>query len=292
MITKPRIIITGASGLIGTELTKYFVANKWYVSALVRNAKNYTNSKYVTYIEYDLTKPVNKDVFKGADYLIHAAYVKRDSKHPNAFDLNIDGAKRLLKISRANKLKRAVFLSSMSADKAAISDYGKQKYAIEKLFSHSNDIILRLGLVIGNGGLIRQIVHFMRTRHIAPLIDSGQQPIQVIGVYDLPLIIDKVLSSNLNSLFMIGTPEVYSYRELYIAIRERFKLRAILLPVPFWLPLYIIRTINFLHLPLGVTEDNLWGLKKLRAYDTLLSLQKIGITIDNLYDILRKIDIK
>jgi nucleoside-diphosphate-sugar epimerase len=135
---KKTVIITGASGFLGSALVEYFKQQGWQVIALVRNAGGYS-APGVTYVEYDLSKPFDDSVFAGADYLVHAAYVKYDSKNPDALKINLDGAKRLLKASRQHKLKKNVFISSMSAHSGAESVYGKQKLAVEKLFKGASN---------------------------------------------------------------------------------------------------------------------------------------------------------
>jgi nucleoside-diphosphate-sugar epimerase len=282
----PTIIITGASGFVGSELVTYFRLKGWQVRALVRNPATYPSHQNVQAYAYDLDQAIDDAAFEAADYLIHAAYVKDSRQQHDSFAVNVGAAKRLLAVSRAHKLKRTIFISSMSAHPDAVSGYGKQKCAIEKLFSRPEDSIVRCGLVIGNGGLIKNIVQFMRSKHAAPLIDGGRQPLQVLAIYDLARIIDRIIDKKLAGSFQVAHPNVYSYREFYQTIIADLRLKAIVVPVPFFVPLFAIRLVNWLHLPLSVTEDNLWGLRKLQAFETLPDLQKLGLHIDDLYAIL------
>jgi nucleoside-diphosphate-sugar epimerase len=282
------IIITGANGFVGSALVEHFAQKGWQIRALVREPDHFTARKNTTYFAYDMQESPASAIFNNADYLIHTAYVKEDRKYPAAYQINIDAAKKLMKQSRKHHISKNVFMSSMSAHAEAVSGYAKQKFEIESLFSTKKDASIRSGLVIGNGGLIKQIVQFMKTRHIAPLIDGGEQPLQIIAIYDLVRAIEGILESNLHGTFAIGTPEVYTYREFYQTIRRKLNIKAVIIPVPFWVPLYVIRIINWLHLPLGVTEDNLWGLKKLKSFETLPTLKKLGIKLDTLEDALDK----
>ena len=284
----PIIVITGANGFVGRHLVEYFQNKGWQVRALVRRADRFKNNKNTTYYEYDLGQPLADKVFQSADYLVHTAYIKEDRHHPDAMRVNVSGTQQLLAISRKHHLKRTIFMSSMSAHENAVSGYGKQKFQLEALFDRSQDTVIRSGLVIGNGGLIKQIIKFLSSKHLAPLIDGGDQPLQVIAVYDLVKVIDAIIAKNVSGTLTIGTPEVYSYREFYLAIAQATGIKFLILPVPFILPLYVIRLVNALHLPLQVTEDNLWGLKKLQAFETLPDLQKLDITLDPLDVILKK----
>jgi len=288
----PTMVISGASGFLGAQLVDYFEAQGWQVVALVRTPPKYSKRKLVHYVAFDLAQPFDDTCFKGADYLVHAAYVKSDRRHPDALAINVDGAQRLITASRKYKLKKNIFISSMSAHGEAVSTYGKQKLAVEKLFATKRDVVLRSGLILGNGGIVNQMAAFMRSKHVVPLIDGGKQPLQVIAVYNLVEVIAAVLPSRLSGKFTTATPQVYTYKEFYQAIARQLGVRVIFVPVPFGLLLALLRIASTLHLPLSVNEDNLWGLKKLRAADTTADLRCIGVHVDSLETALRKTSIQ
>ncbi len=284
---KPKIIITGASGFLGTELIKQFKRDDWQIVALVRNAKKY-KTKGVEYVEYDLSKPFDDSAFAGADYLIHTAYMKHDSKHPDAMKINYDGSKRVLQASRKYKLKRNVFISSMSAHSGAESVYGKQKLKIEKLFSGSDCTVIRSGLIMGNGGIVKQMADFMKSKHAVPLIGGGKQPLQVIGVYDLVRVIKAILKQNKSGTFTIATPEIYSYKTFYQKLSKKLGIKILYVPVPIGLLLGITKLTALLHLPFSINSDNVLGLKNLRSAQTAGDLTKLKIELDDLDKILTK----
>ena len=285
---QPTVVITGASGFVGTKLVNHFLDQGWKINALVRNAKKYRAKKDVAYFEYDLEKPVDEAAFKGADYLVHTAYVKYDRNHPDAMELNKKAAERLVAASRKYGLKKNVFMSSMSAHDEAKSVYGKQKLAVEEVFNTGGDVNLRFGLILGDGGLVKQMSEHIRTKRIVPLIDGGKQPLQVIGVYDLVRVIQRVIEQGLSGTFTVANPEVVTNKQFYQAVAKRLGVKAIFVPVPFFAILGAMRTINFLRLPLAVNEDNLWGLKMLRSVDNAEDLKKIGIKLDPLDTVLDK----
>jgi nucleoside-diphosphate-sugar epimerase len=283
---QPTIIITGASGFLGSTLVEYFVNKGWRVIGLVRHPKNQEVRKNIRYEKYDITKPVDEALFKGADYLVHTAFVKYDRQHPDAMDINLKGAKNVLAASRGNKLKKNIFLSSMSAHKQAKSVYGKQKLAIEGLFNTNRDVAIRSGLIVGNGGIVKNMVGFMKSKHMVPLIGGGTQPLQIVAVYDLARVIERLLTTKVSGVLTIATPTVYSYKQFYQAIARQLGITVLYVPVPFWVLLGAMRMVSTLHLPLSVNEDNLWGLKMLRSADTAPDLKKIDMTLDSLEEAL------
>lgn len=183
-------------------------------------------------------------------------------------------------------------MSSLSAQPDAVSSYGKQKYRIEKLFKAKNEVSVRSGLVIGDGGLLKQTVNFMKSKHVMPLIDGGKQPLQIIALYDLAAAIERLLVSADSGSYTIASPQPYTYRSVYRIIAEKLKIRVTFIPVPFIIPQTILRTVQILHLPFPVNEDNLLGLRKLRYQDTTADLQKLGLRVDDLETTLTKLTLK
>lgn len=290
MSKQPVVAITGANGFLGSVLQKHFLAKGWQVRALVRTPGK--PKKNLSYATYDLTQPIDDTILTGVDYLVHAAYVKQTSARSGAFDSNVLGAKQILAASRANKLKKNVFISSMSSHPGAISVYGRQKLRIEKTFNGKQDISLRPGLIIGNGGLVKNLVTFMKKRRVAPLIGGGKQPLQIVSVDDLAIAIDTALTSTASGIYTIAHPTVYQYKDFYKKVARHLHIRVLFLPIPFGLLLALFNLVDFLHLPLAVGKDNLLGLKKLIAVDTAPDLKKLGLTLDDLDQALKKSDLQ
>jgi nucleoside-diphosphate-sugar epimerase len=284
---KQTVIITGANGFLGSTLVTSFKRDGWQVIALVRNAHTYTTPG-VNYVEFDLAKPFDTSAFAGADYMIHAAYVKYDHKHPDAFTINVEGSKRLLKASREHKLKRNIFISSMSAHAGAESTYGKQKLGIEKLFKGADCAVIRSGLIMGDGGMVKQMTDFMKSKHVVPLIGGGKQPLQVVAIYDLVRVIKAILQQKYSGTLTIATPEVYTYKTFYSKLSKQLGIKVAFIPVPLGMLMGIVKLTSSLHLPFSINEDNVLGLKNLRSAETADDLRSIHIELDNLDKILSK----
>jgi nucleoside-diphosphate-sugar epimerase len=289
---KPTIAITGAHGFLGSALVQHFADSGWNVLALVREVPSAPKTPNVRFMKYDLRYDLDPTVLEDVDYLIHAAFVKYSNKNPEALKDNINGAKKLLAVSRASKLKKNIFISSMSSHEDAISVYGKQKLAIESLFNTKEDVIVRAGLIVGNGGLVHQMYSFMKSKHILPLVGGGKQPLQVIGVYDLVNIIEKLLEPKFYGLYTVANPRIYTYKEFYRTLAKSKNIAVVFVPVPFWVLISTIRLIHALHLPLDISEDNALGLKQLRSVDNKKDMQKIDVETDDLRTVIDKMDIK
>jgi nucleoside-diphosphate-sugar epimerase len=285
----PTVFITGASGFVGSQLVNFLAARGWNVVGLVRDPEKFETRKNVRYVAYDLHKPFDAAILRGADYLVHAAYVKFDRAHKDAFELNVSGTERLLAAAREYGVKKSVFMSSMSAHEGAVSVYGRQKLAIEALLDASNDVILRCGLIVGNGGIVQQMAKFLQTKRVVPLVDGGTQPLQIIGIHNLLEVVEQVFERDLHGRFVVANPKVYAYKDLYNAMGGRLGVKPIFVPVPFFVLLAAMRAMAFLRLPLAVSEDNLWGLKKLRAVDNSADVKELDVELDTLHEALARL---
>jgi|ERR1035437_4631498 nucleoside-diphosphate-sugar epimerase len=273
----PTIIITGANGFIGSELVKHFSGKGWKVIALVHHVPK-EKIESVNYKEYDLSLSPDEQLFTDADYLIHGAYVKHDS-HPDAYEINIQGAKNILSLSRKYNLKKNIFLSSISSRADALSNYGKQKFAIEKLFNIDKDLVIRPGLVIGNGGLVKEMTEFIKRKGVVPLIGSGKQPIQTVAVDDLISFIDAALTNEFTGTITIAEPNAITYKEFYKALSKQINSKPLFIPMPFFIAEMVLSVAKLVGMKLPVTKENLLGLKNNRYIDTSEDLKKIGMVI-------------
>jgi len=165
--------------------------------------------------------------------------------------------------------------------------YGRQKLAVEYLFDTKKDISLRPGLIIGNGGIVKQMVTFMRSKHVVPLVGGGRQPLQSIAVDDLVMCIQRALSTSAHGVLTVAHPDVFTYKTFYQTLSRVFSIKTIFIPVPLWLLLTVARLIRIAHLPVGFTEENVLGLKQLRSVDTEHDLATLGVTIMPLAEALR-----
>ena len=288
----PSVIITGANGFIGSNLVKHFYEKGWRVLALVHNLPTLKLTG-VEYYQYDLSTSIDEAIFDKADYLIHCAYIKYDSKASKASidsnQININGAKQLISLSKKHRLKHNIFLSSMSAQPEAESNYGKQKFALEKFFVGENDLVIRPGLVLGSGGLFYQMSDFIKKNKLIPLISGGKQPLQTVFIDDLILAIDRAIQKNISGNYTVAEPTAVSYQEFYQALCEKLKIDARFVSVPYFLVDLGVTFFSLLKIRLPITKENLLGLKTLKAVDVTKDLNKFGLTVRSYKESLKNI---
>jgi len=257
------IVITGASGFIGRYLVEYFQNKGYKVLALIHSAYQAALPQ-VEYRQFDLDSFSGDVIPKEAEAVIHTAYIPY--RKGNNSDLrNLKGTERLLKISRKKNVKKFIFLSSFSALDNAISHYGKNKYELEIIFDKKKDLIIRPGLVIGNGGLYRNIKSIINKAALIPLIGGGSQPVQTIKIENLAKIIQGGIENNVSGYYNIADGNAFPIKDLYKSIAKENNKKVRFINVPYRLATILIKTMElFLKKP-PLTMENLYGLKQMKA---------------------------
>ena len=200
--------------------------------------------------------------------------------------LDVAAAERLLAASRAAGVPRNVLLSSLSARDGAPSVYGRQKVAVERLFSTVRDTVLRAGLVVGGGGLFAAMRAHVRDGRPVPVISGGCQPVQIVAIADLLRAVAAVIDRDLPGLLVVAHPEAVPYRELQKAIARHERVRPRLVPVPYHLVEVAVRIAEALRLPLPIRRDSLVGLRAMTWVDPRPSLERLELRLESLSEAL------
>jgi len=166
-----KILITGASGYVGSVLTNYLLSKKFKVIAMDTqwfgiNLKKHKNLKI---IKKDY-REINNNDLKKVDSIIHLANIANDpgaELNPQlSWNINVLGTMGLLELCKKNKIKQFIYASSGSVygikkerkvtedlSLLPISLYNKTKMIAERiLMSYSKDMkihIIRPATVCG-----------------------------------------------------------------------------------------------------------------------------------------------
>jgi len=114
---KPVALVTGANGLIGSNLVRELLHEGYSVKVLVRTSSNLESldGLDVSIVYGDILKPETlTDAFKNCDYLFHCAAVFSywGSSHKELNQIAVNGTLNVLKAARDSDIKRIVVTSS------------------------------------------------------------------------------------------------------------------------------------------------------------------------------------
>ncbi len=225
------VLITGANGFIARHLAAVLRAAGWRVLGTSRQDAAVADFHriYRKRLGDGLA-----DVFaeEPVDAIVHAALDAGSA----AYATNVEGTTRWLREAAAAGVGTQIFLSSLSADAQASSDYGRAKHALEQRFLAAGQIVFRLGVVVGDGGMFARMVDSVRRSPVVPLLDNGAQLIYVLGIDFLCAVVRDTIASDGQGLrgraWNLQQPTPYPLRAVLQAICAAYHLRRVFLPLP------------------------------------------------------------
>ena len=130
------IALTGATGFVGQAVLAEALRCEEPVRALTR--RHMAQREGVAWVEGTLdSKPALAQLVAGAEAVIHVAGLT-NTPDPDAFhEANVVGTQNLLRACQDARVKRFIFVSSLSAREPELSRYGHSKAEAEKWVSAS-----------------------------------------------------------------------------------------------------------------------------------------------------------
>lgn len=154
---KKKIIITGGSGFIGTNLVEYFLSLGWDVLNIdIRSPRNSDHINY--WQEVDILDRENLlSVFHTyePDYVLHfAAHTFLDEKEDLSFyAANIQGVRNIVDAVRStSNIKRTIFASSQLVCKIGFQPETDEDYCPNTLYGHSKVVGEQIVRAVGDLG--------------------------------------------------------------------------------------------------------------------------------------------
>jgi len=267
------VAITGARGFLGRDIVRTLRAAGHVATGLVRQSRRGDDPSHGDR-PYDLSELPSPMLLDGIDAVVHCAFAPAGPQHPDAYAVNVDGTMRLFALAAEHGVP-FLFISSFSAIPEARSVYGRQKYELETRLSSRGACIVRPGLVVGNGGLVRDLVSMMRARHVLPLVDGGLQPVQCIWLADIAAIVVALVERRCPArTISVATAPPLTSRELACDIRSALRIRAATVSIPYRVAYAAARLLEAVGLRSPLAAESLLGLRtsRIQPVDDVRSL--------------------
>jgi len=251
-----KMLIFGAAGFIGSHLARHAASLGHRVICFCRSARvqGFDGECHT----WSLGGPLDDAVIEGAECALHLAHDFDGSKGAaKTLTGTIDAVQKLRQVG----VRRQVVFSSYSAGPHASSLYGRTKLALEeKLLGMDGVVIVRPGLVLGDGGIYGRIRTFVRLSPLVPLPDGGAGKVPVIEIGRLCEQIQMIASADfVQQEYNLFERELFTLRAVVEGAAHEADRRIWVIPVPPSLVLLGLRMASTLRLPLPVNADNLAG---------------------------------
>lgn len=233
------ILVTGATGFIGSRLVSVLSSSGYTVKGLSR--KKLADTKNVKYIQADV---FNLEQLKSAMHGIDIAYYLLHSMEGNKSEWQEFAsrertqAQNFLNAATASGVKRIIYLGGLVNDSLELSPHMRSRKEVGEILASGNIPVteLRASIIIGAKGgsyaMLRYLVERLRIMICPSWVKSLAQPIAVDDVvYYLAECITR--SETTGKIFEIGGPEKITYEQLMRVYSAYLNKNLFVLQIPF-----------------------------------------------------------
>lgn len=220
------VLVTGASGFIGTALVPRLLAAGHTPRLMMRSAPN-AAPPGVQVVRGDLADPASlAAAVRGADAVVHLGAATSGGRLDPAvtYRVNVGGTTALIDACRTAGCRRVVVMSTQHVHLPRPGLYGQTKRIADALFTAADlDVtILRPSLVYGPGtrGVFVKLAGLVRSLPVIPIIGPGQWHLRPVWVGDLADVVVQSLARPelAGRTYDVGGPDSVTYTEFVAAI--------------------------------------------------------------------------
>ncbi|MEO8575531.1 MAG: complex I NDUFA9 subunit family protein [Gemmatimonadales bacterium] len=282
------VVVTGASGLVGTRLCIELVKTGWKVRAVVRDTAKAAHR--LGHLDLEMRVGDVRDrhsmqaAMKGAGSLVHLAAVAIEKGGDSYASINTEATQVILDAARAESVERIVYMSQNGSDSSSPFPFLRSKGVAQNIVTESTAkwTVLRPSVIFGpNDEFVNVLARLVRLSPlIFPLPGGGSARFQPVAVSDIARAIIKILEddSTIHRSYAIGGSTPLTLRQMTERILIAMNTSRVLVGVP--IPL--IRPVVALSQKLLPNPPVTTGLLDLLSMDNVIEhndLQhELGIT--------------
>ncbi len=290
-----KYLITGATGLVGSELLNYLKTDKQNkIYSLIHN-KTLRQSNNIYTVTGDLLD-INslKRIPKDIDIIFHCAAAINADSPEDYYKINVEGTRNLLKAAKLEKVKLFVYFSSWAVNPLA-GDYANSKYLAEKeVRKFKKYLIIRPSDIFSdNKSHLYDLVNYVKKLPVVPIIGDGKYIVSPIYVKDLINSIFYLIKNNkVNETYTVIGPQVYTFNQIISLIQQYLKVNKLIIQIPKKIIYPIIYITDKLHIPFPFTTEKYKRLSSKKIMEKVLSFSESKIKPLNFETALTKFKIR
>lgn len=306
----PSVLISGGSGLIGSNLTRHLIERGYDIIILTREKNKASDNPKISYSVWNVKdKKIDMEVVKKVDHIVHLAGAGvmdkkwTDDYKKTIIDSRVKSAELILSCLKENNNNLKTFVSA-----SAIGWYGKdaepliRKDGFIETDPASNDFLgetcilweaasdpvtalgarlvkLRTGIVLSNkGGAFKEYKTPMNFG-VASILANGNQAVSWIHIDDLcRMYCEAIENTFLNGSYNAVAPEPVSQKNLILKLGQKMRARFF---IPMHVPAFMLKAI-FGKRSIEILKSATVSNKKIKAAGFTFLYPSIDAALDEL----------
>jgi NADH dehydrogenase len=237
------ILVTGATGFIGSEILRRASRRGWRVRGLARRpdrAEELGRLPHVELFRGDVAEPDDLDeAMEGVSAVIHLVGIIAPTREQDFDQVHVGGTKAVLEAAARAGVPRHVHMSALGAVEArGATDYFRTKWEAEEAVRGSglSATVFRPSIVFGrDSDLFRPLARAVRYSPAIPLPGGGRQRLQPVWVGDVAECFLQAarMEASPEPAYEAAGPEILELRDVVAALAEAMgRRRPAIVPLP------------------------------------------------------------
>lgn len=306
----PSVLISGGSGLIGSNLTRHLIDRGYDIIILTREKDKASDNPKISYSQWSVKdQKIDAKVVKKADHIVHLAGAGvmdkkwTDDYKKTIIDSRVKSAELMLRCLKENDNHLKTFVSS-----SAIGWYGKdtdpllRKDGFTETDPPSNDFLgetcvlweaasgpvtalgarlvkLRTGIVLSNNGGAFKEYKTPLNFGVASILASGNQAVSWIHIDDLcRMYCEAIENTFLSGSYNAVAPEPVSQKSLILKLGQKMRRKFF---IPVYVPAFMLKLI-FGKRSIEILKSTTVSNKKIKAAGFTFLYPSIDSALDEL----------
>jgi nucleoside-diphosphate-sugar epimerase len=256
----PRVVaVTGANGYVGSLVVRALADDGVKTVPLVRKPRNDGDRAWSFEMSGDeLCETLRRE---SVTHVVHAAWDMTANSIADLERTCVAGTERLVAAAQAAAVQQCILISTISAYEGARSAYGRSKLTAEKLVLARGGVVLRLGLVWGEGagGMMGRLRAIVSKNRVVPVIGGSKQQ-YLLHESSLAELIRRAVGGDFldeRRVITAADPDPISLSDLLRAPALSAGRNVVLIPVPWQLAYLGLRFAEVSGVQLGFRSDSL-----------------------------------
>jgi len=273
------VLVTGATGFVGSHLLRRMRSAGLPVRAMVRDSEKTQGLRElgVEIVVGDFSDKASlMSAATGVERVVHLVGIIQESPGATFQSVHVEGTKNLVAALKQAGVRHLVYQSALGARAQSPSRYHQTKWEAEELVRNSGIpyTIVRPSLIYGPGDQFTlRLVDMIRRSPVLPIIGSGSSKVQPLYIDDEVSCLIKTISSDayLNEICEIGGPDQLTYEEVSRAIARALGAQRSVLHMPIFFMKPMVRAMEAMLVKPFLTTDQLIMLQE----DNVCSMKDI-----------------
>ena len=272
------ILIDGASGYLGSHLTKHLLDSGMSVRCIVRPQANINDVQIlkdcgaeVVYGDLHDHKAELAKAFANVETAIHLIGSVAPKRHERLANLHVEQTADFAELCLQAGVNKVIMVTAIGAASDAQSIYLKTKWQAEEVLRKSglNCIFLRPSLLIGktfgnrDSKLVQRLKTLIQSRPMVPLINGGTNKLQPLFINDMVEAVRKCIQSkvagshNMAPVWELGGPSVLTMKDFLVELMNVMGVQKPLITLPIPLAMVLAKlSQSFQEVPI-ISEDQI-----------------------------------